>query len=222
MTSISKLPEKITEKQTVDYYEDNRAHVGSLWWLIEKNRIRQKKMVMDATIQPQHLGERSMYMSIGGLTVIFIVFAWSFINLNRSNRKRLLAEEKEKQSLNLLKEHEMLMSAVINNSTSIIYIKNLKGEYSLVNKRFFEIYQTTEDSVIGKTERQLLDFKEIPENTNSDLHIFTNGTHCEYLEKVSVGGEERDYLTIKFPLKNDDNQLFGLGGISTDFTDRAR
>ena len=222
MTSISKLPEKITEKQAVDYYEDNEAHVGSLWWLIEKNRIRQKKMVMDATIQTQHLGERSMYMSIGGLTVIFIVFAWSFINLNRSNRKRLLAEEKEKQSLNLLKEHEMLMSAVINNSTSIIYIKNLKGEYSLVNKRFLEIYQTTEDKVIGKTERQLLGFKEIPESTNSDQLVFSNGTHCEYLEKVLVEGEERDYLTIKFPLKNDDDQLFGLGGISTDFTDRAR
>ena len=222
MKSIAQLPAIITEKQAVKYYEDNEAHLGGLWWLIEKNRIKQKKLVMDATIQTQHLGVRSMYMSVGGLIFILVVCCWSFVSLFRSTLKRQKAEEKEKHSLNLLKEQEMLMSAVINNSTSIIFIKNLKGEYSLVNKRFLEICKLTEESVIGKTDKQLWDDDRVQKYLVTDNEVLSTGTFQENMEKILVEDEERDFLTIKFPLRNSENQIFGLAGISTDLTERTK
>ena len=222
LTSLLSLPKVVSEKQTVKFYEDNNLHLSHLWLLIEQNRIRQKEAVMAATVKTQQLGVRSMYMSLGGLCFIFVVCLSSIATLYSSAKKREIAEEKEKLSLKLLNEQEMLMSAVINNSASIIFIKNLHGCYSLVNKSFLEVYDLTEDRVIGKTDYELWDEERSKGYKLIDEIVLSTGTPHENMEKHICNAEERDFLTIKFPLRSSSGQIFGLAGISTDFTQRAR
>ncbi len=56
----------------------------------------------------------------------------------------------------------------------------------------------------------------------ADEEVLDKGQVQERVDKVTIYKEERDFLTIKFPLRNQKGDIFGLGGIATDITDRTR
>ena len=135
--------------------------------------------------------------------------------------KKKIQTELEASELNR-KQQQFQLQSILEHTTSIIYIKDLQGKYLVANKRFLEVLQVTNEQVIG----------------HDDFH-FTNQEQAEYFAKLDeevlktkkpieveqvIEGKDGpiNLLLVKFPLFDQDNQVFGISGIATDISERTQ
>ena len=127
------------------------------------------------------------------------------IELNRSELKR--------------KENEYRLNAILDNTAALIFIKDLDGRYFMVNKRFKEVYNLTDEMIINKTDyefnpKELADYYK-----NSDREIMEGLKAKESEETIETPEGIRNLLLVKFPLFDDKKNIFGISGIATDITE---
>lgn len=122
-----------------------------------------------------------------------------------------------------LKESQALLQAVVDASPAAIYIKEADGSYALVNKRFLEIFDLESADAIGKNDYDLFDAHVAGEVVANDRTVFEMKSPLEVQEDAPLAtGEMRSYLSIKFPLLEEDGGCYALCGISTDITERLQ
>lgn len=127
------------------------------------------------------------------------------------------------KSTQALKESEGLLNAVINNSPTLIYIKDLEGRYVLVNDRMLRAYGRTREEMIGRSPSELYPEDVARRLSAVDDQVFRSREPVEAEERaLDANGDERTYLSEKFPLFDDSGQCYALCGISTDITERTR
>ncbi|MDR3716832.1 MAG: PAS domain S-box protein [Puia sp.] len=120
-----------------------------------------------------------------------------------------------------LKENQLWLQSILDNTTSLIFIKDLSGRYILINKRFKEILGVEEDQVIHKTDYDLTSRELADHYKMLDEEVIRTGRSVEREELVRTTGGDRNLLLIKFPLLDGNNKVFGVSGIATDITERA-
>ena len=117
-------------------------------------------------------------------------------------------------------QQQKLLSAIINQTDSIIYVKDKNGNAKLVNQQYRKLFDPDYSSAEPKVEK--LRYKQeiaelIKEN---DQKVFTSGKLHRFKEKIPVGDDLRHYISIKYPLDNVPGFEGCICGISTDITDR--
>ncbi|KAA2244853.1 PAS domain S-box protein [Chitinophaga agrisoli] len=125
--------------------------------------------------------------------------------------ERLAARQKETQSR---------LQAILDYSTSIIFIKDLQGRYLLANKPFEEINNLEPGTAIGYTDQDLAS-NGATKSGNSDHVVFEKQQPLKVIETVTVNGAERHIFMSRFPLFNSDQEMFGICGIGMDITERV-
>ncbi len=119
------------------------------------------------------------------------------------------------------KENEYRLNAILDNSTALIYIKDLEGRYIMANKRFKTFFGLTDELVIGETD---YDFnpKELADYFNqTDKRVINSLRPIETEEMIETPWGVRNLLLLKFPLLTPDGDLLGVSGIATDVTDKT-
>lgn len=121
-----------------------------------------------------------------------------------------------------LRESDQRLQAIIDNSTSVIYLKDLDGKYTLSNRQFERLFGLTRERIIGKT-----DFDIFPEATalkfrENDRRVMATGEAIEIEEVAPQWDGPHTYISVKFPLRKTDGTIYATAGISTDVTDRSR
>jgi PAS domain S-box-containing protein len=121
-----------------------------------------------------------------------------------------------------LREKQEELQGVLDNSSTVIYIKGIDGEYIKVNRQFEKLFKLIQREVIGRTDFQLFP-KEIadPLRENDQKAAQALGP-LEFEEQVPQGGEIHSYISIKFPLFHSSGKPYATAGISTDITERKR
>ncbi len=119
-----------------------------------------------------------------------------------------------------LKENQDFLRAIMDNSSSIICVKDLDSRYLLVNKAFEQLFKVKEKDILGET-----DFSLLPENIarhrrEIELNIIRKKGSLETEEEYQMNGETRTYLATKFPLLDSLGQCSATCHISTDITAR--
>lgn len=119
-----------------------------------------------------------------------------------------------------LKENQDFLRAIMDNSSSIICVKDLESRYLLVNKAFEKLFNVKEKDILGRT-----DFNLLPENIarhrrEIELNIIRKKGSLETEEEYQINGETRTYLATKFPLLNSVGHCSATCHISTDITTR--
>ena len=111
---------------------------------------------------------------------------------------------------------------LFNNSSSVIYTKDLQGKYTSVNAAFEHLLEVRPEQVIGKNDYELYSH-EVAEilRKNDRKALSTNGP-IDVEEFVSDDRGHYIYQSIKFPLKNEHGEVYGICGISTDITQRKQ
>lgn len=117
-----------------------------------------------------------------------------------------------------------IQQAVINTDPNLLFVKDLEGRFVFANQATANIYGTSVESLIGKTDA---DFNsnagEVEWYLRDDQFVIT--THKEIFipeERVTgADGKTRWFETIKIPLKVSSGETFVLG-ISTDITKRKQ
>lgn len=153
-------------------------------------------------------------MLIGGniLTFIFI-----FILLVRLNEDILLRKQAERR----LKESQAWLQSILDNSTSLMYIKDPQGRYIMVNLRFREMLNLGDREIIGRTDHEFTDQDAADHYKMLDDEVMRTGKSLEIEEVIEHEGRRVHLLSIKFPLLDNNGRQIGIGGIATDITERV-
>ncbi len=159
--------------------------------------------------------KRIAFTLIGGNALIF---AFIFIILVRLNQDI----ELRKQAEGRLKENQAWLQSILDNSTSLIYIKDQEQRYVMVNRRFREVLQVQDSQVIGRTDRDFSEEAAADHYKLLDDEVIRSGKSLEIETVVESQGKDVHLLSIKFPLLDNNGSPIGIGGIATDITERVQ
>jgi PAS domain S-box-containing protein len=129
-----------------------------------------------------------------------------------------------------LKESENLLRNIIDTSTDYIFVKDMDLKTLLCNEKFAQAVGKNPADLIGKTDiengwdAELV--KGNPEKgiagyENDDLEALS-GKIVRTTDKATVSGRSLFLDTIKIPLKDENDKIFGMLGIGRDITERKR
>lgn len=131
-----------------------------------------------------------------------------------------LIQEELKISELKRKENEIRLKSILDNSTSLIFIKDQKGKYVMVNQRFKDFFGLTEEKVIGNTDFDFLKSENASNNKQIEEKICTSLVPMESEEIVESIGGNKTMAIARFPLLDVEGFLLGIGIVSTDITEK--
>ena len=127
-----------------------------------------------------------------------------------------------KRAQDALRTSEQQLQSILDNSTAVIYVKDLESRYLRVNRRFEEIYNIAKGQAKGKTDFDLFP-KDLAEALRAnDQKVLEAGTPLEFEEVVAHTGGIHTYISIKVPLFDPWGRPYAVAGISTDITERKK
>ena len=110
---------------------------------------------------------------------------------------------------------EEQLEAILNNSTAVVYLKDLEGRYIFVNSQFETVLHVSNEELRGKTDHAIFP-KEVADTLRkNDLDVLKKGGPIELEEFVPHDDGLHAFISIKFPLFNAEGQPESVCGIST-------
>ena len=119
-----------------------------------------------------------------------------------------------------LKASEDRLATILNSVDAFIYIKDTELRYQYANRKVCELFGTTADGVVGKTDAAFFDPATVASLQANDQRVIAKGERVEEEEtnRSTDGSATHTYLSVKLPLRHDDGKIYALVGISTDIS----
>jgi PAS domain S-box-containing protein len=133
---------------------------------------------------------------------------------------RQIAERQ--QAEDALRTSQHLLQSIIDNSTTVIYVKDVAGRYRLINRRYEELFHVTRAGVVGKTDYDLFPPERASAFRAFDQQVLAAGRALEAEEVAPQDDGLHTYISIKCPLYDETGQPYAVCGISTDITERKQ
>lgn len=118
--------------------------------------------------------------------------------------------------------NQQLLQGLIENSTALIFVKDLDGRYLMVNTPFEKAIRLPRTQVVGRTDHDLFSPAAASKIRQNDTDVLRSGVPTQYEENPSENSQGTTYLSIKFPLFDDAGRPYALAGISTDITTQKK
>lgn len=119
-------------------------------------------------------------------------------------------------------QSEQRLQAIMDNSATVISVKDLQGRHVLVNHRYEELFQIKKADIIGRTDHDVFPPDVAERIRNSDQRVLDSGAPLAIEEDLAHEDGIHTYISVKFPLQGPDGRLTGVCGIATDITDRKK
>ena len=120
-----------------------------------------------------------------------------------------------------LEASEARLQAFMNNSRSMMFIKDLSGRYLYVNDPFLEAFGIDRFDVIFRSDREIFPPAAAEQFVKNDAEALAAGTGIEFEERACYSdGNEHISIVHKFPMFDRHGQIIALGGVVTDITER--
>lgn len=121
-----------------------------------------------------------------------------------------------------LKNVERRLQAILDNTSTVVYVKDLEGRYLLINREFETLFGVTLSEVIGKNDYDLFPGEFADAFRAVDRRVAEHGETIEIEEVAPQADGLHTYISSKFPLRGDQSEVYAVAGISTDITGRKR
>jgi len=129
-------------------------------------------------------------------------------------RRRELEVSERSYRLNL----EERRQKIIDMAPMPIYVKDGSYRYTFANGQADELAGRSEGQLIGETDEAIMGPEALEQTRADDEQILGDGTTHRAEETLEIGGVERTFQTVKFPLLNEKGQATAVCGISIDVT----
>ena len=123
---------------------------------------------------------------------------------------------------NIIDEERSLMSTIINTIPDNIFVKNLEGKFILNNSaHLHSLGINSQEQLKSKTEFDLLPYETAKDHSNDDRLVIESGNPLlNKEEKIFNGADQAGWqLTTKVPLRDKQNNIIGIAGISHNITE---
>jgi len=128
-----------------------------------------------------------------------------------------------KRAEEALRESEGLFRAFIDHSPNLIFLRDKEGRYLLANKAFEKRHRLGSGEGVGKTPYDLFPKEVADDHLEFDRLVMEKGAAVEREQDMQYGGGVTfREINSKFPIRNSDDEILGVGLISTDITDCRR
>ena len=136
-----------------------------------------------------------------------------FVGIGRDISERKRAER-------MRSEAENLMRVILDHTPAVVFVKNVKGQYRLVNKQFESLFHVSMTDLIGKTDLDLFP-PDIARAFQENDRIALQSDRPLQVEEIAPHDDgPHTYLSTKFSILNAAGKPKLLCGIATDITAR--
>lgn len=236
----------------IDYYDEegNILLVNNAWeeffgWSLERLHAEgSQKFFRSILPDPQYRRKVFTHMAEGktgwhDLTVtltdkqgysINVETCWIIIRLSNgktigigqdiSERKK--AERALRKSEETIRKSEQTLRAVLEGVEDCIYMKDLEGNYLIINTACATAFQRDAADVLGNNDLALFPLETANVIRKVDKIVVETKNRFHGDDYIKVGNEIRVYSTTKVPYFNPQGGIDGIIGISRDITERVQ
>ena len=111
---------------------------------------------------------------------------------------------------------------IVDNSSAVIFIKDLAGRYRLVNPAFERFFGLSAGEVLGRSDHELFPGEVADALRANDQNVINQAQAIEVEEQVRLRDGNWVYLSSKFPLFDAAGRVIAVCGIATDISERKR
>ena len=115
-----------------------------------------------------------------------------------------------------------ILSAVIESTGDVVYVKDLQGRYILINSAGAELLGHTQDEIRGQDVRQFFPPAVAERVISVDRKVLESGQAHTTDELIPSAAGMRIFETVKAPYRDERDQIVGVVGISRDVTEKRR
>ena len=120
-----------------------------------------------------------------------------------------------------MQKSEARLRAILETTSSVIYIKDLTGNYLLANQQYLESFNLTEADIIGKQDTDIFPQDIAKVFQQNDRQVIGSKSVLDFEEQAIVAdGSLRTYISIKAPLIDEQGEVYAICGISTDISEQ--
>jgi diguanylate cyclase (GGDEF)-like protein/PAS domain S-box-containing protein len=121
-----------------------------------------------------------------------------------------------------LQESRNFLHDIIENNGTVICVKDHDGVHKLVNKKWEEVIGMKRDMILGKKFEDYYPGEMADALRRNDLEVIQNGKAFEYDELINDGKTKRHFLSVKFPMRDENNAITGICVMANEITERKR
>lgn len=119
-------------------------------------------------------------------------------------------------------ESEERLRTIMDNSPTVIFMKDMEGRYTFVNYRFEQLFHVGREHAVGKSDADIFPPEVATALRANDLEVLKTGAPLEREEVVPQDDGLHTYISIKFPLYFSKGIPDIVCGIATDITGRKQ
>lgn len=176
-------------------------------------------------------------LAVGGLATLLLAFLVNTILMRNSEiertverrtadiiRARQLLEKDITRRVVVeknLRESETLLRGLLDNSTSEIFIKDIRGRYTMFNREYEKSINRSSHEIFSKTDADLFPPEIANRFIEEDKAIIASRQPKQYETQIDLNGRSRTDLVQKFPLIDAEGNVYAICGIVTDLTYRV-
>jgi PAS domain S-box-containing protein len=160
-----------------------------------------------------------------GLSVFFLYKRASYDIIKRKEAEEGLKQAKEELSRyskdleRQVDERTREISGILKYTPAVVYIKDKEGKYLMVNSRYEELFGVRNEEIRGKSAHDIFPEELADQFQADDLQVFSERRASQVEEQVPLEDGARTYLSVKFPLYDEQDSVYGVCGIATDITE---
>jgi len=158
------------------------------------------------------------------LAVLELLASQAAISLDNARLYAELTQENNdrKRAEQALRESEQRLQDIIDNTTAVVFVKDLQLHYLLVNREFERRHQVQRDQFRGKTDFDIHPHEVAEEIRANDRRVIGASAPLQFEEAVPSVEGERYYVIVKFLLHDRTGKPYAVCGIATDITESKR
>jgi PAS domain S-box-containing protein len=158
--------------------------------------------------------------------IVWIVLSVSLVRQSNGEPQHLISQmqdiTEQKKAEEALAHNHALLTAIMDASIDLIYIKDLQGRYVHINRAGAEAVGLSAEAVIGWDDVALWGGESAASRRHSDRLVAASGNPIMVEERGTVLGNIAEFLTTKVPYCDPEGRIIGVIGIARNITEWKR
>jgi PAS domain S-box-containing protein len=142
--------------------------------------------------------------------------------LRRTNEDLQTEISERRRAEEALKKSEQRLQDIVDNTTAMVFVKDLDLHYVLANREHERRFHVQRDQICGKTDYDFLPHDIADKVRANDRQVIEAGRPTQFEVAIPMAESVRHYVVVKFLLRDGTGKPYAICGISTDITESKR